>query len=106
MSVSIAAIRLEKLQRDFLWSRSREGNKNHLLNWEAVCRSKEQGGLGFGKVTLRNCALLSKWLWRFPKERSGLWHEVITSIYGTHPNGWDANMVVRWSHECPWKAIA
>ena len=28
------------------------------------------------------------------------------SIYGTHPYGWDANMVVRWSHICPWKTIA
>ncbi|RVW15777.1 LINE-1 retrotransposable element ORF2 protein [Vitis vinifera] len=36
-----------------------------------------------------------------PKELGGY-----RSIYGTHPNGWDANMVVRWSHRCPWKAIA
>ena len=34
------------------------------------------------------------------------WHKVIASIYGTHSNGWDANTVVRWSHRCPWKAIA
>ncbi|RVW53835.1 hypothetical protein CK203_088568 [Vitis vinifera] len=64
------------------------------------------GGLGFGKTSMRNIALLGKWLWRFPRERSGLWHKVIASIYGTHPNGWDANTVVRWSHRCPWKAIA
>ena len=64
--------------------------------WEVVCRSKEQGGLGFGKITLRNRALLGKCLWRFPKEMGGLLHEVIAGIYGTHPNGWDANMVVRW----------
>ncbi|RVW37832.1 hypothetical protein CK203_087876 [Vitis vinifera] len=38
---------------------------------------------------MRNSALLGKWLWRFPRERSGLWHKVIASIYGTHPNGWD-----------------
>ncbi|RVW91070.1 hypothetical protein CK203_039948 [Vitis vinifera] len=69
-------------------------------------KPKELGGLGFGKTFLRNIALLGKWLWRFPRERSGLWHKVIASIYGTHPNGWDANMVVRWSHKCPWKAIA
>ena len=62
--------------------------------------------MGFGKISLRNIALLGKWLWRFPRERSGLWYKVIGSIYGTHPNGWDANMVVRWSHRCPWKAIA
>ena len=33
-------------------------------------------------------------------------HEVIASIYRTHPNGWDANIMVKWSHKCPWKAIA
>ena len=55
---------------------------------------------------MRNRALLGKWLWWFPRERSELWHEVIASIYGTHPNEWEANMVVRWSHKCPWKAIA
>ena len=56
------------------------------------------GGLGFGKTSMRNIALLGKWLWRFPRERSGLWHKVIASIYGTHPNGWDANTVVRDGH--------
>ncbi|RVW34547.1 Transposon TX1 uncharacterized 149 kDa protein [Vitis vinifera] len=80
--------------------------KDHLIRWEVVSRPKELGGLGFGKTSMRNIALLGKWLWRFPRERSGLWHKVIASIYGTHPNGWDANTVVRWSHRCPWKAIA
>ena len=45
-------------------------------------RSKEKGGLGFGKISLRNCALLGKWLWRFPNEMSELRHEVIANIYG------------------------
>ncbi|RVX18254.1 putative ribonuclease H protein [Vitis vinifera] len=94
------------MQKDFLWSGVGEGKKDHLIKWEVVSRPKELGGLGFGKTSRRNIALLGKWLWRFPRERSGLWHKVIASIYGTHPNGWDANMVVRWSHRCPWKAIA
>ncbi|KAJ9685197.1 hypothetical protein PVL29_017290 [Vitis rotundifolia] len=100
------ASKIEKLQRDFLWFGAGEGKKDHLIRWDVVSRPKELGGLGIGKTSLRNIALLGKWLWRFPKERSGLWHKVIASIYGTHPNGWDANMVVRWSHKCPWKAIA
>ena len=104
--LGLVAKRLEKLQRNFLWSKIGVGKKDHLLSWEVVCRSKEQGDLGFGKISLRNRALLGKWLWRFPRESSELWHEVIASIYGTHPNRWDANMVVRWSHKCPWKAIA
>ncbi|RVW94050.1 putative ribonuclease H protein [Vitis vinifera] len=100
------ASKIEKMQRNFLWSGAGEGKKDHLVRWEVVSRLKELGGLGFGKISLRNIALLGKWLWRFPRERSGLWHKVIVSIYGTHPNGWDANMVVRWSHRCPWKTIA
>ncbi|RVW60989.1 putative ribonuclease H protein [Vitis vinifera] len=68
---SVAA-KIERMQRDFLWS-----------------------GVGEGK-----------WLWRFPRESTSLWHQVILSIYGTHSNGWDANTIVRWSHRCPWKAIA
>ncbi|RVW63711.1 Glycine--tRNA ligase, chloroplastic/mitochondrial 2 [Vitis vinifera] len=63
-------------------------------------RPKELGGLGSGNTSLRNRALLGKWLLRFPRERSCLWHQVIASIYWPHPNGWDANVVVRWSHRC------
>ena len=99
------ASRIEKMQRDFLWSRYEEGKKDHLLNWGQVCGPKEFGGSGFGKISLSNHALLGKWLWRFPKEGYTLWDQVILSISGTHPNGWDANILVRWSHRHPWKVI-
>ena len=59
---ALVASKLEKLQRDFLWSRIGEGKKDHLLSWEIVCRPKERCGLSFGKISLRNCALLGKWL--------------------------------------------
>ena len=65
--VSVAK-RLKTLQRDFLSSGAGEGKKDHLLRWEIVCRSKEQGGLGLGKIYLKNRALMGKWLWRFPRE--------------------------------------
>ncbi|RVW19550.1 putative ribonuclease H protein [Vitis vinifera] len=102
---SVAA-KIERMQRDFLWSGVGEGKRDHLVRWEAVCKPRVIGGLGIGKIPLRNRALLGKWLWRFPRESTSLWHQVILSIYGTHSNGWDANTIVRWSHRCPWKAIA
>ncbi|RVW83280.1 putative mitochondrial protein [Vitis vinifera] len=83
-----------------------EGKRDHLVSWDVVCKPKVKGGLGFGKFSLRNLALLGKWLWRYHRENSALWHQVILSIYGTHSKGWDANTVVKWSHHCPWKAIA
>ena len=78
-----------------------EGKKDHLVSWDIVCNPKVKGGLEFGKISLRNLALLGKWLWRYPRESSAMWHQVILSIYGTHSNGWDANTIVRWSHHCP-----
>ncbi|RVW43709.1 putative mitochondrial protein [Vitis vinifera] len=78
------ATKIERMQRDFLWSGVGEGKRDHLVNWDIVW----------------------KWLWRYPREGSALWHQVILSIYGSHSNGWDVNNIVRWSHRCPWKAIA
>ncbi|RVW90756.1 Transposon TX1 uncharacterized 149 kDa protein [Vitis vinifera] len=102
---SVAA-KIERLQRDFLWSGVGEGKRDHLVRWDVVCKPKTIGGLGLGNISWRNLALLGKWLWRYPREGSALWHQVILSIYGSHSNGWDANTLVRWSHRCPWKAIA
>ena len=96
--------KIERLQRDFLWSGVGEGKTDHLVSQDVVCNPKAKGGLGFGKIFIRNFALLGKWLWRYPREGSSLWHQVILSIYGSHSNGWDANTIVRWSHRCPWKS--
>ena len=70
---SVAA-KIERLQRDFLWSRVGEGKRNHLISWDVVCKSRVKRGLGFGKISLRNFALLRKWLWRYPRESTALWH--------------------------------
>ena len=63
-------LKIEKLRRGFLWSRVREykQEQDHLVSWDLVCKSKGEGGLGFGKISVRNCVLLGKQLWRFPKE--------------------------------------
>ena len=82
---SVAA-KIERLQRDFLWSKVGEGKRDYLVSWDVMCKSKAKGGLGFEKIILRNVALLGKWLWRYPREGSALWHQVILSIYGSHSN--------------------
>ena len=65
---ALVTTKIERLQRDFLWSMVGEGKKDHLVSWDVVCKSKAKGGLGFGKIALRNVALLGKWLWRYPRE--------------------------------------
>ena len=98
--------KIERFQRDFLWSEVGEGKRDYLVSWDVMCKSKAKGGLGFEKIILKNVALLGKWLWRYPREGLALWHQVILSIYRSHSNGWDVNTIVKWSHRCPWKAIA
>ena len=48
------ANKIEKLQRDILWSDS----KIHLLGWDKVCMPIANGGLGIRKLTTFNKALL------------------------------------------------
>ena len=71
------AARIERLQRDFLWSGVGEDKRDHLVSWDVVCNPKTKGGLGFGRISLWNSALLGKWLWRYPREGSALWHHVM-----------------------------
>lgn len=35
------ALKIEKTMRDFLWSNGGESRRDHLVNWEVCCRSKE-----------------------------------------------------------------
>ncbi|RVW73187.1 Pumilio-like 5 [Vitis vinifera] len=66
ISASVAA-KIERLQRDFLWSGVGEGKRYHLVTWDVVCKLRAKGGLGFENISLRNLALLGKWLWRYPR---------------------------------------
>ena len=47
----------------------------------------EASGLGIRKIGLFNQALLGKWLWRFGKEVTHLWLQVIATIYGEGSGG-------------------
>ena len=97
---------LEKLMRDFLWDGGDLVGGEHLVDWEVVCRAKEKGGLGIGNLRKRNKVLLMKWLWRLPKEDRVLWHKVIKSIFGLHPNLWDTRVDDKRTFRSPWKAIS
>jgi hypothetical protein len=62
--VSVAK-KLERLQREFLWSGLGDETKFHLVNWNRVCSPIKVGGLGVRNIIKFNQALLGKWLWRF-----------------------------------------
>ncbi|RVW69522.1 Aspartic proteinase-like protein 2 [Vitis vinifera] len=81
-------IRLEKIQRDFLWGGGALEQKPHLVRWSIVCDDKGKGGLGVKSLGLFNKALLGKWAWRFANEKMALWNQVIGRKYGEEKGGW------------------
>ena len=81
-------LRLEKIQRDFLWGGGTLAHKPHLVRWNLVCLEKRKGRLGVRNLSLMNNALLCKWNWRFANEREALWRSVISLKYGEKEGGW------------------
>ena len=76
------SVRLERIQREFLWGDLEERRKIHLVSWSVICKDKKHGGLGLRHLEVFNQALLGKWLWRFPLERESFWRKVIVGKFG------------------------
>ena len=81
-------LRLDKIQRDFLWGGGSSERKIHLIKWDSVCQSKERGGLGIRNLSNFNRALLGKWCWRFTMEDNSMWRSVINLKYDLEVRGW------------------
>jgi hypothetical protein len=67
----------------FFWEGIGDKKKFHWVNWPAVCRLKDQGGLGVINSRFMNIALLSKWIWRLfdPSEQDKLWFKLLHAKY-------------------------
>ena len=52
--------RMEKIQRDFLWTGAERNKRYPLVAWDKVCLPKKNGGLGIRKLIHLNKALLAK----------------------------------------------
>ena len=52
--------KLDKINRDFLWESTNERRRMHMVGWNKIVKSKEEGGLGTQEARAKNIALLSK----------------------------------------------
>ena len=76
------ANQLEKITRNFLWSKHDSNSGFQWVSWDEICFAKEDGGLGIRSLRAMNEALKTKWLWRFATEDDALSKKVIVSKYG------------------------
>lgn len=76
--------------------------KYHLVNWNKVCHTKKNGGLGIKNLEALNISLLCKWWWKIENE-SSLWQKIIVKKYF---HGKDLyNIKVRNSDSPVWKDL-
>ncbi|KAJ3684168.1 hypothetical protein LUZ61_013332 [Rhynchospora tenuis] len=72
---------IDKIRAGFLWHNGSR-KRYHLLRWDSVCRSKQEGGLGILNMKQINLALLSKWAWRFRDPNClGWWKDILLDKY-------------------------
>ncbi|KAL0449572.1 UNVERIFIED_CONTAM: hypothetical protein Slati_1513600 [Sesamum latifolium] len=65
---------------NFCWDQDCN-RKIHWVSWSALCRNKEEGGLGFKRLRLQNLALLVKQAWRLAVNPQGLAYSVLQAKY-------------------------
>lgn len=67
---------IRSLHGRYLWGGSGD-NKKVALSWEALHKTKMEGGMGFKILGAFNKVLLGKWIWRFIEEEDQLSTKVI-----------------------------
>ena len=101
----VVRLRLEQIQRDFLWGGEALEKKSHRVKWDTVCSDKRKGGLGVRRLSTLNKTLLCKWNWRFTNERETLWKHVINRQFGEKEGGWSPREVREGFRVGFWKEI-
>ena len=77
---------IDKIRKRFLWKLGREDNQGyHLINWNRICRHRDQNRLGILNIRSFNTALKCKLLWNLIYEIGNVgnkkWYRLIRSRY-------------------------
>jgi hypothetical protein len=70
----------------FYWEGTGPKRRYHLVNWPAVCRPKECGGLGLLNSKKMNLALMIKWIWKLYQADNPIWAQIIRGKYNSANN--------------------
>ncbi|XP_028802470.1 uncharacterized protein LOC114757563 [Neltuma alba] len=80
-NVSLNRHKIDKRARNFLWGSTGSAKIIHLVAWDDVCRSKEEGGLGLRNARKQNKAFMMKLGWGLVNRRETLWVKLIREKY-------------------------
>lgn len=87
----------------FWWGSELKKNKIHWKNWSALCKSKQNDGLGFRDISIFNQAILAKQSWRIFNNPNSLLSIILKGRYFHSSNFLEANLGSRPSYT--WRSI-
>ncbi|KAF7821508.1 ribonuclease H [Senna tora] len=77
------AMKCDIVLAHFFWGSDRQRSKPHMLNWEAICKPMNLGGLGVKSFSEFNQALLAKQFWRIISHPNTLLSLIMKAKYAT-----------------------
>lgn len=94
---------LDKVNNNFFWGGTEKKHKVHLCEWNAVCKPKLEGGLGFKKSADMNKTMLAKVGWRLHFNDHGLWAKMFEAKYLKGQTTLDDSLRTRQVCSSTWK---
>ncbi|XP_026384091.1 uncharacterized protein LOC113279629 [Papaver somniferum] len=84
---------IKRIQCSFWRGHEMDVKKLHFINWEKICKSKDDGGLGIRDMEKVNKSLMCKLVWRFLNDKSSMWVQLLTAKYLKGSSFWNAKDV-------------
>lgn len=78
---------LDRAVRKCVWGGSEERRMIHLVKWDALCKSKEEGGIDLCRAEEMSKAILAKLGWRLQIDPDALWSRTLVAKYGRGREG-------------------
>lgn len=75
---------MDAISRALWWGHDVHTRKMFLLNWDKICRSRREGGLGLKKFSIMNQAMLAKQYWRISQSPLSLISKIFKAKYFPH----------------------
>ncbi|XP_021755531.1 uncharacterized protein LOC110720803 [Chenopodium quinoa] len=94
---------LRSLTAKFFWGNSDSRRRVHWMNWDALCRPKCLGGMGFRDLGIFNEALLGKQAWRLISKPDSLLGRVMKGKYYPNSDFLESSLGLNCSYS--WRSI-
>lgn len=89
--------------KNFLWDGKTATHKPLLVEWDLMCRAKQEKGLGITDIIKWNEAVIAKYVWNIAQKADNLWVKWKSTVYLKNKD-W-------WQYTCPtdscwyWKKV-